>query len=458
MARWQSAILLHTSAAGRRLWQLSASGDHFAVQSDKALLSTDPLPPGVAAKDWHALFRGKLNIAWLPPDKVFLRAIQLPAGDTAEVSQMVELQLEKLSPLPVTHIVWSVYVMPRPADKPDALQTVIVIIAARSAVEEFLGQLESEGFLADRLEAPGLDQLLAVDIREDGVWIVPGVPGEPALVAWWYGGAAQNITLVTLAAGPERGPQLKTQLEQIAWAGELEGWLPGTPRIHLVATPREASFWEPFFKEAGEVMEVIAPMAEAQLVARSARRCANDASTNLLPQDFATRYRQQFVDGLWMRGGFTVLSLYVIGVLIYFGALYALRIKFDHVAKDLAGISQSYTNAMKDSAQLQILIDRSELKFAALDCWKSVAETLPESVSIDDIYFDHEKFELRGTAAADDADAVMAFNEALRHVPNPNTNRATQTLFADVTPPIISIHANTAEWRFICKLKETGGE
>src|SRR5580658_8367372 len=117
MARWQSAILLHTSAAGSRLWQLSPSGDGFKVEDEKALLANDPLPSGVATKDWKTLFRRKLNMAWLPPDKAFLRAIQVPACDAAEVSQMVELQMEKLSPLPVTHVVWSVYLMPRPAEK-----------------------------------------------------------------------------------------------------------------------------------------------------------------------------------------------------------------------------------------------------------------------------------------------------------------------------------------------------
>ena len=456
MARWQSAILLHTNAAGRRLWQLSAEGDHFAVQAEKALLTNDPLPSGVVAKDWKTLFRGKLNIAWLPPDKVFLRAIQLPAGDAAEVSQMVELQMEKISPLPVTHMVWSVYLMSRPAEKTDALQTAIVLIVARSAAEEFLGQLEAQGFLADRLEAPGLDQLLAVDLREEGVWIVPGAAGEPALVVWWYGSTVQNVTLVTLPPGPERGPQLKTQIEQIAWAGELEGWLPASPKIHLVANPAEARFWEPIFRDAGEQIEVIAPIAEAQLVARSAYRCAKNAATNLLPPEFATRYRQQFVDGLWMRGVFTVLGLYIVGVLIYFGALYALRLKFDHVKNDLASLNGSYTNAMKDNAELQILKDRQELKFAALDCWKVVAENLPESVSINSVYFDHQKFELRGTASSDDQGDVLKFNDALQHVPNPN--RADKLLFDNVGPAHINIHGSTAEWEFVCQLKEIASE
>jgi hypothetical protein len=456
MARWQFANLLHTSVAGRRFWQLSASGDHFNVQAEKALLANDPLPAGAAVKDWQTLFRPKLNIAWLPPEKVFLRSVQLPAGDATEISQMVELQMEKLSPLPVTHVVWSVYPMPRRADKPDALQTVIVIIAARSAAEEYLGQLETQGFLADRLEAPGLDELLALDINEEGVWLVPGAPGEPALVAWCYGGSVQNVTLVALPPGQERGAQLRTQIEQIAWAGELEGWLPGAPKIHLVADPVEAAFWRPVFEQAGDEIRVIAPLPEAQLVARSAQRCADSAGTNLLPPEFATRYRQQFVDGLWLRGLFTVLSLYVVGVLMYFGALYALKMKYNGVKTDLARLGPTYTNAMKDSEQLKILQDRQQLKFAALDCYKAVAEHLPEGVTIDDVHFDRQKFELRGTATSDEQDAVLNFNEELRHIANPN--KPAQTLFAEVTPPTFQNRNNIATWRFVCQLKDTGGE
>jgi len=156
-------------------------------------------------------------------------------------------------------------------------------------------------------------------------------------------------------------------------------------------------------------IDVIAPIPKAQLVARGAQRCAKDAATNLLPPEFATRYRQQFVDGLWLRGVFTVLGLYIVGVLIYFSALYALKLKFDHVKKDLASISQIYTNALKDSAQLSILETRDELKFAALDCWKAVAENLPDSMTMDNMYFRPDKLELRGTFIAANQDDVGIF-------------------------------------------------
>jgi hypothetical protein len=454
MARWHSANVLQSNVGGRRLWHLSANSGHFAVQDETTLLASEPCPPVVVGKDWQTLFRKKLNVAWLPADRVFFRAVQLPSSDAAEVVSMIELQLEKLSPLPVTHIVWSMYMLPRLPDKPEALQVVIIIIAARSAVEEFLGQLEGEGFLPDRLEAPGLEQFLAANINEEGVWIFAGADGEPALVVWWYGGTIQNLTLVTLSAGPERGPQLKIQMEQIAWAGELEGWLTGPLKVHLLAAAAEAGFWESVFKEWGEQIETVPPASPKELAALSAGRCAGSAaSTSLLPPDFAARYHQQFVDRLWMRSLVTVVALYIMGVLFYFGMLYVFELKNEAVKKDLANMGPAYTNSQRDIEQIKILKEREMLKYAALDCWKSVAENLPDSMTVDNLYFQKGRLELRGTVVAIDQEDVGNFNEALRTVTDPNYH---EVLFADVSPPTIQVRNNKGDWSFNCTLK--GGQ
>jgi Tfp pilus assembly protein PilN len=91
-----------------------------------------------------------------------------------------------------------------------------------------------------------------------------------------------------------------------------------------------------------------------------------------------------------------------------------------------------------------------------LDYWKAVAENLPESVSINNVYFDRQKFELKGTAATEDQDDVLKFNATLKHVPSPT--RPDQLLFGDVGPARINIRGDTAEWAFECQLKEAAGE
>ena len=163
------------------------------MQGETTLLLNEPCPPAVVGKDWHTLFRDKLNIAWLPADKVFFRAVQLPSSDPAEVASMVELQLEKLSPLPVTHIVWSIYLLPRLSDKPEALQMVIVIIAARSAVEEFLGAV-GRGRVSCRTawKRPAWSNFCPQKSmkRECGFSREP-----PANRLWWSGGMARRFKI-----------------------------------------------------------------------------------------------------------------------------------------------------------------------------------------------------------------------------------------------------------------------
>jgi hypothetical protein len=233
MARWQSCNVLDAGAETRRVWQFNA-GDSFSLTREQATRAGEQISPKLVAKSWNSLWQKRLNVAWLPPEHVFIRVAQFPQSTPDETRAMVELQLEKLSPLPVTQAVWSMHIMPQTADN---MQTVIVVVAARSIVEEFLGKLESEGYLADRLELPLIDQLEATSIHEDGAYIYPlsqGL-GNTAVVAWWYGGILRNVDLLTMAAEGDRGASLRDQLMQMAWAGELEGWLTAPPRWHVIA-------------------------------------------------------------------------------------------------------------------------------------------------------------------------------------------------------------------------------
>src|SRR5208283_3623603 len=172
MARWHSCNILQIASDANRLWQFDAKGGGFALNREHRAALDEPLPSRLIAKSWSSLWQPRLNVAWLPPENVFLRAIELPKSNFAETLAMVEMQLEKLSPLPVAQIVWTIHILARRSEarpeapaagetKPEDLQTVVVVIVERGVVEEFLGKLESRGYLADRLEVPMLDQLEA---------------------------------------------------------------------------------------------------------------------------------------------------------------------------------------------------------------------------------------------------------------------------------------------------------
>ena len=294
--------VLELSAERRRLWSFDIAGDGEAeLETEVSGLPGDALPARLVGKSWRALVSPRLNIAWLSPGSVYLRVAQFPKCERAELLAMVELALEKFSPLPVAQVVWSVEPVPAHSTVPSEMQTVVVLIAARHEVEKFLSGLEGRGFLADRLEVPFLHQLLASKIDGDGAWLYAG-HGEQAntcLIAWWYGGELRSLTMVRLSAPEHWRRDLGEVLAQSAWAGETDGWLTSSPRYRLVAPPEDQEAWLPVLRELADgIVDVITPGEAVTLATLAAQRAARGVSrANLLPPEFAQRYRQQFVDG-----------------------------------------------------------------------------------------------------------------------------------------------------------------
>jgi hypothetical protein len=439
----------------RHLWQFDARNGQFSLNREQTTLDGEPLPSGLVAKNWRSLWQTRLNIAWLPAQKVFLRVAQFPASEFRETLSMVELQLEKLSPIPVAQIVWSIQVLPHIAGN---MQTVIVIVVARDVVEEFLGKLEGQGYLADALEIPALDQLQATPVQTDGVWIYPEALGgkNSALSAWWYGGVLQNLDFVNMPT-TNKSEGLREQLIQMAWAGELEGWLSAPPRWHLVASGPAVTEWEPLLRTGlDQPIEVVEPLPTPRLAAATARRAAaTPRNANLLPAEFSTRYHQQFVDRLWMRGLFGLGALYLFGVAIYAVALGVANFRAGGVQDKVAALGNSYTNALQLQARYKILQERQDLKFAALDCWKAVAEHMPETLTLESCNFsDGKRFTLNGTAPNDQIQSLYGFESALRTYLTTNGEPLFDPLRGDI-PNIRQINPTTVTWNLNLELKRT---
>ncbi len=419
MARLHSCNVLHSTGTDRQLWQFSAQGS-FALKGEHATRNGGFLPSHLAQKSWRQIGQPRLNVAWLPPENVFFRVVHLPPSTFAETLAMVELQLEKLSPVPVGQVAWSVYPVPQPPDAaPTDLQAFVVIFVERDLVEQFLGELESVGYLADRLELQAFDQITAVPADANGAWIYPGLAGGPdtALVAWWYGGRLQGINALTFPAQNDAAESLKEQLAQMAWAGELEGWLTSMPVWTLVADDETVARWEtPLRKGLDAPIRLLHPTSPVELAARTAKRAAqSDSKSNLVPAELATRYRNQFFDRLWIRGMFAAGAVYFILVAIYLVVVEVQDYRVGKVEAYVEGLGSSYTNALQLRERFQVLKTREELKFAALDCWKATAELLPETLTLDGFSFaEGRRLSLNGTAPGDASADVIQFYGDLR--------------------------------------------
>jgi hypothetical protein len=134
-----------------------------------------------------------------------------------------------------------------------------------------------------------------------------------------------------------------------------------------------------------------------------------------LPAEFSAHYRQQFVDRLWLHGLAAALVVYLAIVMVYFCATGFVGYQTGKIESQADAMSGSYTNALQLKARYDVLKERQDLKFAALDSWKLVAEQLPDGVSLARFSFaDGQKISLNGTATQDQITPVSNFSDALR--------------------------------------------
>jgi hypothetical protein len=253
----------------------------------------------------------------------------------------------------------------------------------------------------------------------------------------------------------DRAGSLKAQIVQLCWAGEMEGWLTEPPKWHLVADAVNAAEWEKLLRGVlDEPVRVVEPPLPAELAVRTARRAAAATGAALLPAEFTARYHQQFVDRLWLRGLVTTGILYAIGVVIYFCATTVLNYKTVAVEQQAAQLGDSYTNVLQLKARYAVLSERQQLKYAALDCWKIVAENLPAGLSLQRSGFsDGQKLTLNGNCTPDQISEILGqgkFYDAVRKAKLDGQDMFEAT---PLDPLGYNVSGNTANWHFTLQLK-----
>lgn len=452
-ARWQACNILQTTPEGRRLWQFATAGSQAQRVADRLHPDSQPLPRTAGQRGWSSLFQNRLNLAWLPAHRVFLRVVHLPPCTADELPGMLELQLEKVAPLPANQVVWTYENLTAPGASE---QTILLVIAEQHAVEQYLGTLERAGFLPDRLEIPLLHHLAGLSLDEDCTRLFLDTEDNHllCLAAWCYGGRLQQVNLLHLPAD-ESGPRLLLEaLRHNAWAGEIEGWLIREPRWLLVADPTISPSWEAALRGwCPENCSTQAGPSRAELAQVAARRhIRGETRANLLPADYASRYRQLFIDRLWMQGLAGILAVYLACLAVYFAGARYQAFRTDQLRKDIAQLAPGYTNALSLRERVRLLQEQASLKYAALDSLRIVSELLPAEVTLDNFNFQGgEKLYLAGFVGTSNQTLVTEFNAQIR-----SARVGDQPLFdaRNVDPPKFSLRPDqTYRWDFNAKFK-----
>ncbi len=447
-ADWRHAQVLSGLGAKRRLWRFKVSKNSVGAGEEIKLAPGKPLPANLVGKGWSTLLSPSLNVAWLPTDGIYLKALQVPSGPIEEVTGLVELQLEKLSPYPPAHVVWSVELLPHPDP---TQQTVLAVIAPREKVEEQLTALEQSGFVPDRLAVP-----LAGQLRElpagDGLWVLAEDSGTVTnfLLAWRVNQVWLDVSMATIPHGLGMAGAMTAHLTRQAWAAEMAGWLPADPPVHLVSPASQRGELEAALSTwRGGAVESHEPLSLEKRAAASATTQLRLQSASLVPVETQSRQRQQFVDRLWLQGLGAVGMAYLVIVVVYLGVLNWRWWDLDSLQSDNGQLALQYTNTLATKAQKEVLLEQVALRYAALESWRQAIEVLPVSLNLNTINFVKGRMlRLDGTVSMDAQPEVVSYGNELRKLVLTNG----VSLFSGVKPGPITTRGSVSTWSLEAEL------
>ena len=382
---------------------------------------------------------------------------------------MVEMQLEKVSPLPLGRAVWSFEVVPvHRADREQ--QTVVVMLAERSVVEECVGELEKAGYFPDRLEAAVIHQVMATPQggeRPDGAWIYPRFLEERVVctVAWWDEGVLQNITQIILSSA-EHLNELTEQLTAATWAGEMEGWLTGSTHWHLVIASEHGEQWLPVLNEwAGQAVQIKSPPDASALAAASAARAARPLEQgNLMPPERRADYHRRDVDRVL--GGILSWMFLLYGMLLvgYFVLNSQTAVREEAKYQQLEKMKAMEEDVKVLKAKQELLVLQSNSRKTALQVLKGVADQMPAELTLDQITSAevirgrNNQIKLQGDVKSGQNRQVGAYVNKLASIDMIDpVSRKPRKLFQSVTPVSETAGAAGGEgpgrWTIICLIE-----
>jgi len=437
---WSSCNLIEPAIEGSRLWQFSASSKKVRLSGDLRVPENEEPPAKVVSKTWTDIFSRKMNIATIPTEEVFLRVVNLPECEPEELLPMLEFQIEELSPLPLAQVVWSAEKVPG-ATNENGNQTVIVMIASRDSVESRLTDLESLGFLADRVEVPKLREFFAIESRDDGshIQLIQGADSVLAVISWWFEGQLRDVNSFNLPDQEASREALVEKINRVTWAGEVSGWMPAEATCHLAKCGDVSADWQEALTRCfgGRIREV-EPMSEVDLATTTVEYATKTAAPGLMLEDYAKRYRQRFQDSLWMEGIKGVVAMLLLGLVAYFGYGNYLQSKLDDLVLQAKREGTQFTNALSLKARVETLEKRKALKFAALEAWYKVSVELPQELKFSELTFTSDRtlsgktsrqLRIRGSADTGTKNLIFNYQEALTRMEARDGN----TLFSEVS-------------------------
>lgn len=388
-------------------------------------------------------------------EEVVCRTIRLPATDRGELEQMLELQIDNLTPLPLEEIVYSF----EPLEVVDGQSLLLVAIARKDAVNARVEALETAGLPPQIVSVDALAifralmkrNLLPQDDRYNtliifgatGVNMVVHARGVPV------GVRSLMITEESLRSAGGRNA-LREEWQRTLMSAQAEH--PG-PSVGGVTFVTWGETTRPLAQElAGEwdvpaesITNGAAPTPALSLCLEGE---SNRTPLNLLPDEWRERRHTARLRLQLVRAGIALAAVYVLALAVFVWRLEASRSRTNAIAREIKNRDGEYVKARQLRGELLAMQQQLEQKYSVLEVLREVAAGMPETMKLN--YFVYKKdgqVTIRGQAPS--SQAIFDFIGRVKK----------SDLFSEVKPISVPTGAGgLTRFEIVCTLKTAAGD
>jgi type II secretory pathway component PulL len=368
-------------------------------------------------------------------EDVLFHTLRLPSTQIEELKQMVDLQIDNLTPLPLEDVVYGF----EPLEEGNGETTVLVAVAPKAVVNERVEVLEKAGLPPEVVGIETLalfrncvrKQMLPTDeklnafvqVAPTAANIIVHTKGIPcAIRSVVFGTAAWNgvenratlleelqRTFVASEAGqPDRGigsvtlttwnKSLQTEVEELAraWHGSTKCYTNGSM-----------------------------PSPTASLCVETAE--AKPPQLNLLPDEWRKRRRAKQWRRQIISGGIALAAVYLLGLATFLTLIWNRQSQFNDVNTRLTRREPDRIKAMQLQQMLETLQKQLDTKYSGLEVLREVSMLMPEGVKLSGFTFKKDqsvnlKAQAQTAAVMNDFRAKLEQSDLFSKVGSPSSH------------------------------------
>jgi hypothetical protein len=455
-ARGWAAVAFGTASLD--LTTARAEGAEVNVLQESSASATIPDGTTDARPQWQAAaqsLREKFDprehrvVTSVSCEDVLCQVLRLPATESGELKQMLDLQIDSITPLPLEEVVYSFEAL----DTVDGQTRVLVAIARKATVNQRVEALETAGLQPEIVSVDALAMFRALSKRR----LVPVDDRLNVLVI--LGAGSANVIVYTqglpmavrsIVLGAEAEPVLREELQRTLVAAEAGQTQRIRGGVTFLAQGEEMkAFAENVANGLSTPAEFLTNGAVPSAGLSLCLQCAEDkgAPLNLLPEEWRQKRQVAALRQRLIRGAIAVGVLYAIALAVFLSLLAVKRSHLHRVEAEVKRQQPEFLKARGLQSELIAMGKQLDTKSSALEVLRDVSMRLPDNVKLN--YFQYKKDQaVTLKAQAPSAAVALDFQSRLEK----------SDLFSKVTPGTSRTEAGgLTKFDLTCTLKTAAG-